>query len=386
MRKQKEIVVACDSFKGSLDAFQACEAVKSGVLEAQGRNVGVVSMPVADGGEGTAWVLVHALGGQLINVDTCDALGRSISATYGLLSDGVAVIELAEATGLTLIDDEDRNPELTSTFGTGVMIADALRRGCCKILLCIGGSATNDAAMGILSALGYRFLDSSGRELAPQGVNLGKVVDIDASGRLPQLDEVNFEVACDVTNPFYGPQGAAAVYGPQKGADAAMMRRLDAGLRNFARCLHRASGVDVRQMAGAGAAGGVGGGMKALLGATLRPGAELVLDAIGFERVLANASMVITGEGRMDSQTLSGKLCGRVLSHCMEVSVPVVGVCGSVADREKLLEAGFKTILPVTPQGMELAEAMRPDVARGNVMTAVRRFFEKDGADLLNKQ
>ena len=267
---------------------------------------------------------------QKIELEVSDPLGRRIVAHYVILEDGTALVEMAKSGGLPLLGPDERNPMKTSTYGTGEMIADALARGCRKFLIGIGGSATNDAGMGMLSALGVRFLDKQGREFPGNGASLQNVVEIDVTGILPAAMESEFIVACDVTAPLYGPLGAAYVYAPQKGADEDIVQVLDAGLRHFAGIVSETTGKDVSDYPGAGAAGGLGYAFKSFLNARLEKGIEIVLDAIKFDDMIKDAGLVITGEGRVDSQTFTGKTVYGVIERARRQNIPVMIVAGSV--------------------------------------------------------
>lgn len=328
----------------------------------------VVKLPVGDGGEGTMEALVSAMGGHVIALSVQDPLGRTVEAEYALLNDGSAVIEISKSSGLTLLAQHERNPLKTSTYGVGQLIADALRKGCRRFLVCIGGSATNDAGTGMLEALGYRLFNSAGTELNGCGENLIKIKDVDSSAAMPELKESEFIVACDVDSPLYGPNGAAYVFAPQKGADAAMVEELDRGLRHFADIMQKCAGLDVADMSGAGAAGGLGAAFIAFLNAKLKRGADMVLDAVGFDEHIQNADMVITGEGKIDSQTMSGKLPAAVAERADAQDIPVVAICGS-SDVDFL--PIFQNIYPVTLEGTPLNEAMNPETARKNIIRTV---------------
>lgn len=365
------VIIASDSFKGSLTSLQAGRAMERGVIEAI-PSARVTVMAMADGGEGSSEAIAEASGGQWIEVATADPLGRPLHARYLLALDGTAYIDLAAASGLPLLSDGERDPSLTSTLGTGLMMADAIGRGVTRLTLFVGGSATNDAATGLLSALGFRFLDAGGKALSPCGGNLGRIAAIDTSRIAPRLRECNITVACDVDNPFVGPRGAAAVFAPQKGADAAMVSSLDWGMRHFAQVIADATGIDITDMPGAGAAGGVAGALHALLGATLKGGAEIVLDAQGFTRLLADADLVITGEGRSDSQTLSGKAPAVILRTARRAHVPVMLISGRIDDANALLAAGFAAVAEATPRHMPLSQAMHPATATRLLTHATR--------------
>lgn len=367
-----KVIVASDSFKGSLTSRQVASAVEKGFLgvvpDAQ-----IICLGMADGGEGLVDTLASQLGAQAVSAQVCDPLGRPILADYAIAGE-LAIIEMAACCGLPLLLPEERDPLHTSTFGLGQMILDALGRGCRRFLIGIGGSATNDGGIGMLNALGWRFLDDRGRELPGIGASLSKITSVDASGADSRLKEAEFTIACDVRNPFFGPDGAACVFAPQKGADAAAVLSLDAGLRHFAEIICKETEIDVQMLQGSGAAGGLGGAFAAFLGASLKPGAELVLDALGFNELLEDASLVITGEGRIDSQTLEGKAVSAVLSRSKAAGVPVVAICGKLCLCEALEGAGFKQIIQVTPEGIDEFTAMRLDVASSNVLQAARKL------------
>lgn len=323
------IVVALAPFKGALSAAEASRAVAAGVrLAATGTETRVV--PVADGGEGTLDALVAAEGGRRRGGVVPDPLGRPVEAAVGELPGHVAVVELAQASGYERLLDAERDPEAASTFGTGVQIRQALDLGATRIIIGLGGSATNDGGMGLARALGVRFLDAGDTELEGRGADLGRVARIDLTGRDPRVAAAELLVACDVDNPLVGPAGAALVFGPQKGAAPDAVERLDAGLRVFATAVERATGVAVADMPGAGAAGGAAAGLVALLGGRLTPGAPLVLDAVRFGERLAGAGLCITGEGRLDVQSMSGKAPAAVADACRRAGVPCVAVCGQL--------------------------------------------------------
>ncbi len=365
-----KIVVASDSFKGSLSSLAVAEAVSKGIQTVYPA-VEVVKTMVADGGEGTLDAIVNGCGGQKVSIRVEDPVGRLIESAYGILNEQTAIIELSAASGLPLLTESERNPLYTSTYGTGELIADALRRGCRKIYVGIGGSATNDGGMGLLAALGVKFYDASGRLLKPCGAELGRVARIDTTALLPEAKEAEFIVACDVDNPFYGERGAAYVFAPQKGATREEVVYLDNGLRHYARMVHNVTGIAIDDTPGAGAAGGVGGAFLAFLHARLVPGIEMVLDAIRFDDLIAGASLVITGEGKLDRQTTMGKAPAGVLRRATAQGIPTIAIGGSVENCPELDALGFKMIVGVTPEGMPLTEAMNPAVASTNITTTV---------------
>lgn len=370
-------VIASDSFKGSLSSLQVADSVQNGV-NAVFPDCEVVKVCVADGGEGTVETLFHALGGTRMNVLVHDPLERPVTASYVISGDGItAALEMSSASGLPLLKPDERNPFLTTTYGTGELVADALDRGCRRFLVGIGGSATNDAGTGMLAALGYRFLDHEGRALEGKGESLSQVCSIDDSSVHPALKESEFIIACDVDSPFCGPQGAARVYGPQKGATPEMVEVLDKGMEHFAEIIRHKYGTDVAGMPGAGAAGGLGGAFAAFLNGKLCRGADMVLDAIGFDGIIRGADLVITGEGRLDSQTYAGKLPYAVMKRALMQGVRVVAIGGSV---EPGMEdhAGFEAVIAVTPDGMSLEEAMKTETASANIADAVSDYLMKD--------
>ncbi|HEY7841289.1 MAG TPA: glycerate kinase, partial [Gammaproteobacteria bacterium] len=328
-----KIVIAPDSFKGNLDAMNVARAIERGVRRVM-PGARCVKVPMADGGEGTVQSLIDARGGRFIRARVHGPSGRMVRARYGMLADGTAVIEMAEASGLTLVRGAARNPLRTTTYGTGELIADALDRGARRIIVGIGGSATIDGGAGMAQALGIRFLDAHGRVIRGRlaGGTLDRIASIDTSRAHPRLSRSRITIACDVDNPLCGPRGAARVFGPQKGATPAMVRRLDANLRGFGRLIRRELGVDIMQTAGAGAAGGLGGGLIAFTHAKLRRGIDIVIDAAGLARHLRGADLVFTGEGRVDFQTAFGKAPAGIAKIAHRFGVPVIAIGGGLAD------------------------------------------------------
>lgn len=371
----KQITVAVDSFKGSLSSREVADAVEQGVVAVL-PDCKVKKVSIADGGEGTVEAMVDNLSGEWVEIEVCDPLMRPIKARYGVVDGGdTAVMEMSAASGLPLLSEAERNPLKTTTYGTGQMIADAIGRGCRRILMGIGGSATNDAGVGMLMALGFRFFDKAGELLSGGGEVLQRIDRIDSSEVLPQLSECEFVVACDVKNPLYGESGAAYVFAPQKGADKAMVEQLDEGLRNFARVVEDYRGEDLSSWAGAGAAGGLGFGFLALLGAELRAGIDMVLDAIRFSSIIEGSDLVITGEGRIDSQTVMGKAPSGVLKAASRQAIPTVAIGGAVEMCEELAESDFVAILPIVAGPISLQEAMRKDVAHKNIRRTVEQII-----------
>jgi glycerate 2-kinase len=336
------VAIAPDSFKGTLTAAEAARCIERGFRRVFGR-LTVRRIPMADGGEGTVEAIVAATGGRPVIRKVSDPLGRPIRVVFGLSGDGrTAIIEMAAASGLPLLKPAERNPMLTSTRGTGEMIRHALDLKVRLILIGIGGSATVDGGVGMARALGARFLDREGRDLPEGGGGLRRLARIDARGLDPRLRRVTIEVACDVDNPLTGARGAARVYGPQKGATPAMVRQLDANLRRLARIVRRDVGADIERLRGAGAAGGLGGGLVAFAGARLRSGVEVVADTVRLKPRLRGCDLVITGEGRMDVQTVHGKTPVGVARVAKELGLPVIAICGSAGPgAEKVLSAGI---------------------------------------------
>ncbi|MCS7462009.1 glycerate kinase [Paenibacillus doosanensis] len=355
-----KIVLAPDSYKGSLTAGEACDAMERGIRRAV-PEAHIVKVPMADGGEGTVRSLVDATGGTTHKVSVRGPLGAQVEAMYGVLGDGAtAVIEVAEASGLYLIRPEERNPLAATTYGMGELIKDALDRGCRSFIIGLGGSATNDGGAGMAQALGARFLDESGRPVGQGGEALGRLASIDGSGMDPRLRESRFIVACDVDNPLCGPQGASAVFGPQKGATPEMADRLDEALRTYAAVVQRDIGADILELPGAGAAGGLGGGAVAFLNAELKPGVEIVIEAAQLAKHLEGADLVLSGEGQCDFQTERGKTPYGVAKQAKRLGVPCVLIAGSIGQGiECLYDSGVVSVFPLTDKPMPLEQAMR---------------------------
>ena len=366
-----KIVIASDSFKGSLTSEEVAEAASEGI-HAVFPDCTVCRVCVADGGEGTADAILKATGGRTVSVKVHDPLMRPVTAAYAITADGgTAIIETAAASGLPLLSETERNPMKTSTFGTGEMIADAAGKGCRHFLIGLGGSATNDAGTGLLTALGFRFTDKEGRLLDGKGESLEAIAAVDTSGVPEEIKASRFTAACDVDIPFCGPEGAAYIFSPQKGADKGMAKALDRGMASFASITFSSCGKDIRGLAGAGAAGGLGGALAAYLGAELVPGAEMILDAVGFDTMIRDADLIITGEGRLDSQTSRGKIPYAVLQHATEKGIPVIAITGSVPDRPGPDCSGFSAVFPVIPRPQALKEAMDRDNAIRNIRRTV---------------
>lgn len=366
-----KIVIAIDSFKGSLTSNEAEQAVAEGIKE-QFPMCQIELIPIADGGEGMLTVMLSTVGGQEQHLAAHNPCMEIIQTSYGISADSVtAFIEMANISGLPLIRKEQQNPMKTTTYGTGEIILNALKKGCTRFIIGIGGSATNDAGTGMLQALGFDFLDNCRNPLGLGGKILEKIAFIDYTKVHPKAKNAHFIVACDVQNPFFGPNGAAHIYARQKGADDNMIEELDKGMRSFAQVIQRETGKDISMIPGSGAAGGMGGGMLALLNAELRSGADLLLELCRFESKIEDADLIITGEGRMDRQSLMGKIPGKILEIGKRKNIPVIGIAGCVTDKEMLESAGFKGILATKPNFMVLEEAMKPKNAIRNIKSAL---------------
>ncbi|SKA82856.1 glycerate kinase [Thiothrix eikelboomii] len=357
-----KILLAPDSFKESLSAAKAAAAMARGVRQVLPQ-AELLLLPVADGGEGTAEALVSATQGQFMFHTVTDPLGREITAHWGLLNNArepVAVIEVAAASGLERLAVEERNPCITSTHGTGELIMAALDQGVRRFIIGLGGSATNDAGAGMLQALGVRLLDANGQTIPPGGLGLQSLRYIDVSTLDPRLAHCVFEVACDVDNPLTGARGAAAVFAPQKGANDAMVRELDAALLHFAHLVQSLTGRDVGSLQGAGAAGGLGAAFMAFLPAQLKSGVDIVLDACGFDEHVRDADLVITGEGKIDGQTAHGKTPIGVARRAKQHGVPVIALAGSItAGAEAVYDQGIDAVFSIVPGVVTLPDALR---------------------------
>ena len=325
----KKCVVVSDSFKGTVSSREIC-AIAQRVIPRHFPACEVVCIPVADGGEGTVDCFVQAMGAQRVEITVTNALGEKSAAAYARLGE-LAIIEMAAAAGLPQVG-ERRCPGTATTYGVGELIAHAIDSGCRKILLGLGGSATNDGGCGCAAALGVRFYDADGQSFIPAGDTLGRIARIDTAKANERLRSVELTVMCDVTNPLYGPTGAAYIFGPQKGADAEKIKSLDAGLRHFGDVIRSQLGIDVSMMPGAGAAGGMGAGCVALLSGTMQSGIDAVLDVTGFDRQLEGADLVITGEGRIDSQSADGKVISGVARRTRAKGIPLIAIAGGIAD------------------------------------------------------
>ena len=353
------IVIAPDSFKGSLTALEAANAMEEG-LKRVFPKAEIVKVPMADGGEGTVQSLVDATGGRIVKKVVTGPLGDKVEAQFGILGDGrTAVIEMASASGLPLVPPDKRNPMVTTTYGTGELIKAALDMGCRRFIIGIGGSATNDGGGGMAQALGVKLLDKDGNDIPFGGGGLLKLDRIDISTLDPRIAESEIVVACDVDNPLTGPRGAARVYSPQKGATPEMVEILDKALERFAEAVKRDLGRDIKDVPGAGAAGGLGAGLMAFLNAKLQLGVDIVIEATGLEEKVKGADLVITGEGGIDSQTVYGKTPIGVAKVAKKFGIPVLAVAGGISDDASVVyEHGIDGLMSIIPRPITLDEAM----------------------------
>lgn len=379
--KPQKIVIAIDSFKGCLTSAEAGEAAAQGVHAACPECQTIV-LPVADGGEGMLDVLLAASNGKRITVRAHDPLMQPCDASYGISGDGnTAFIEMAAISGLPLVPADKRNPMKTTTFGTGELIRDALERRCLRFVIGLGGSATNDAGLGMLQALGFRFFDKEGHEVGSMekgialcGALLSEISSIDSSSAHPALKKACFTTACDVRNPFFGPNGAAHIFAPQKGADADMVKELDIAMQHLSDVIFHTTGKDVSFHPGAGAAGGMGGSLHAFLDAQLKPGIELFLETLDFAEKIKDADLIITGEGKSDRQTLMGKVPSGILQEARRQHIPVILLAGAIEDAGILNAAGFRGVFSITPSPISLEQAMQPEFAQENIQRTVEQI------------
>ena len=360
----KKIIVACDSFKGCLTSSEANRAVASAVSD-RCPDASVVCLPVSDGGDGMLEAFASALRADKVSVCVHDPMMRRVTSCYGIAPDGTAVIEIAQAVGLTLVSPADRSPMVATSYGVGELIADAVRRGCRDFIVGLGGSATSDAGIGMLRAL-------------TDLLTRGGTIDDALQGRLKGC---RFTLACDVRNPLCGPDGAAYVFAPQKGATPEMLPQLDARARRFADFSARHFGYDRSAESGAGAAGGLGYAFMQYLGATFRSGADYLLNLLGYEKLLSGAALVITGEGSSDRQTLMGKLPQRIMDRALAAKVPTVLLSGRVSDLKSLIKAGFADVVCINPEDCDLEEAMHKEVAMKRIAEAAEAVIARITTD-----
>lgn len=385
-----KVVIAIDSFKGSLTSLEAGVAAKKGVLQSC-PNAEVKVVPLADGGEGTVDALMEGLHGKKVDIHVSDPLGRMTKCTYGILPNGTAIMEMAQAAGLTKLAGNERNPLNTTTYGVGEMIIDAMNRGCRKFVIGIGGSATNDGGIGMLSALGYEFLDQNGQEVKMGAQALVDVATIRTENVHPLLKECDFKIACDVDNPLCGENGATYIYGPQKGLPEKFCQPVDDGMKNYAKiigvCLEKQTpgcivnkesqtNASYADYPGAGAAGGLGFAFMAVLHGKLVSGIELVLDTIGLENELSQADVVITGEGRLDAQTAMGKAPIGVARRAKKYGLPVLAFAGCIGEgAQACKEKGINAYYAIASEEVSVRERMRKENALCNMEQTVAKVF-----------
>ena len=381
----RKVVIASDSFKGSLSSSEVAEAVCEAINDVY-PSCEVVKLNVADGGEGMIEALKGALDADIVSVPVHDPSGRIIKADY-LIQEidplKTAIIEMAKASGLTLLEEEERNPLQASSYGTGELIIDAYNKGCRKFIIGIGGSATNDGGTGMLEAMGFRFIDEADASIISCcGGTLESISSIDDSEVDPGLLKAVFSVACDVDAHFTGSRGATYVFGTQKGADMQMLENLERGMISFEKVIEKVTGIKLSSVKGSGAAGGIGGALYAFLGAKLQSGAELVLDLISFDNIIKDADLVITGEGSIDLQTLMGKAPAVIASRAAVQGIPVVAIGGIVSSEiSSSDQSGFKAVLPIceTPSSPEeLTAAMSPSTAKANIRKTIIDFLTQN--------
>jgi glycerate kinase len=374
-----KVVIAPDSFKESLSALQVAEAIGAGFREIF-PDAEIVKLPVADGGEGTVQAMIDATGGRRVELEVTGPLGRPAGAFYGLAPapDGgapLAVIEMAAASGLEMVPPGRRNPMTATSRGTGELILHALDAGVRRFVLGVGGSATNDGGAGMLQALGVRLLDDAGKDLGPGGAELARLSRIDVSGLDPRVGESTFDIACDVNNPLVGPNGASAIFGPQKGATPEMVAQLDACLAHYGQLIARDLGKDVAGMPGAGAGGGIAAAMVVFLGGRLRPGIEIIAEAVGLENAVRDADLVITGEGRIDGQSVSGKTPVGVARVAKRHGKPVIGIGGGLARDAAAVHAhGIDAVFAAVCRPCTVEEALAQ--AHDNLRSAARNMAQ----------
>ncbi len=384
----KKVIIAIDSFKECLTSQEAGEAAAEGVHDIfPACEVNIFS--VADGGEGMLDSLISATGGKHVSIRAFTPVMELHETCYGISGDGkTAFIEMAAISGLSLVPAARRNPMLTTSYGTGQLICHALDAGCRNFVIGLGGSATNDAGLGMLQALGFRFLDEAGADIIGEsaatspkrgmcGMLLSEVASIDSSSAHPALKDARFVAACDVQNPFSGPEGASYIFAPQKGADREMAMALDAKMRKLANVIRQSTGKNISDIPGSGAAGGMGGGLLAFLDAELKPGIELLLDILHFSEKIKEADLIITGEGKADRQTVMGKLPSGILQEAQKQQIPVVLLAGIIEDKEILYRSGFHYVFSINPTHISREKAMEPNFAKENIRQTVKRICRK---------
>lgn len=371
-----KIVISIDSLKGSLTSIEAANAIKKGILSVDNKS-DVVIMPLADGGEGTVEALVQGMSGEEKVISVTGPINEKVNATYGILKEtNTAIIEMAQASGLPLVPAELRNPLNTTTYGVGEIIKEAIEKGCRNFIVGIGGSATNDCGVGMLQALGFEFYDENDNLVGLGGKVLNQIKRIKTDNKLKELDQCNFKIACDVNNPLYGENGAAYIYGPQKGATEEIVKELDKGLKNFAEVVKKDLGKDIAHIEGAGAAGGLGFGFLGFLNSKLESGIKIILDEIKLEEVVKDADIVITGEGRLDNQTAMGKAPIGVAKLAKKHGAKVIAIAGcTTPDAVKCNEEGIDAYFSIVNKAMTIDEAMKKENATQNMIETTIQIF-----------
>lgn len=371
-----KIVISIDSLKGSLTSIEAANAIKKGILSVDNKS-DVVIMPLADGGEGTVEALVQGMNGEEKVISVTGPINEKVNATYGILKEtNTAIIEMAQASGLPLVPAELRNPLNTTTYGVGEIIKEAIEKGCRNFIVGIGGSATNDCGVGMLQALGFEFYDENDNLVGLGGKVLNQIKRINTDNKLKELDECNFKIACDVNNPLYGENGAAYIYGPQKGATEEIVKELDKGLKNFAEVVKKDLRKDIAHIEGAGAAGGLGFGFLGFLNSKLESGIKIILDEIKLEEVVKDADIVITGEGRLDNQTAMGKAPIGVAKLAKKHGAKVIAIAGcTTPDAVKCNEEGIDAYFSIVNKAMAIDEAMKKENATQNMIETTIQIF-----------
>ena len=369
-----KVIIAIDSMKGSLTSLEAGLAVKAGVQRVM-PNAEICVRPLADGGEGTVTALTEGIGGRIQTVTVTGPLGRPVDCTYGILPNNTAVIEIASAAGLTLVPEKERNPLNTTTYGVGELIKDAVQKGCRNFIVGLGGSATNDGGIGMLQALGYGMLNADGNEVPRGAKGLKELKQITEDRVLPELKECTFRIACDVTSPLCGKQGASAVYGPQKGATPSLVVHMDEWLNDYAKLARAKYPRANPDHAGAGAAGGLGFTFLTFLNATLQSGVKLVLEETGLESKIQDADIVITGEGRLDGQSAMGKAPVGVAQLAKKYHKPVLALCGCIGGDARACNEYIDAYFPILQTAVSPQEAMKCEVATNNLIATAEQVF-----------
>lgn len=371
-----KIVISIDSLKGSLTSIEAGNAIKKGILNVD-NNADITIMPLADGGEGTVEALVEGMNGEEQTITVTGPINEKVNAKYGILKDtNTAIIEMAQASGLPLVPTELRNPLNTNTYGVGEIIKEAIQKGCRNFIVGIGGSATNDGGVGMLQALGYEFYDENNNLVGLGGKVLNQIKSIKIDNRLKELDECSFKIACDVNNPLYGKNGAAYIYGPQKGASKEIVKELDRGLINFSEVVKKELNKDIAHIEGVGAAGGLGFAFLGFLNSKLESGIKIILDEINLDEIIKDADFVITGEGRLDNQTAMGKAPIGVAKLAKKYKAKVIAIAGCTTDDAlKCNEEGIDAYFSIINSAMTIDEAMNKENAINNMVSTTTQIF-----------